>query len=85
MNESWVFPNFRKSSFINYNNFRRRAWKECVAKIIPGVTPYNCRDTFISRQLAANIPPAYIAKWCDTSISMIEKFYFAIDDSYSPV
>jgi integrase len=39
-------------------------------------TAYNCRDTFITQQIKKGIPTAVIAKWCDNSISEIEKKYF---------
>lgn len=84
-NPLWVFPAPLSNKPINYNNFRGRAWKQCAGKIVPESTPYNCRDTFISNQLKAGIPPAYIAKWCDTSIQLIERFYFAISDDYLPI
>lgn len=60
---------------INYNNFTKRAWNAIVDPIKPNTTPYNCRDTFITSQLLKGIPSAIIAKWCDTSTSMIDRVY----------
>ncbi len=36
---------------------------------------YNCRDTFITKQLIAGVPIAIIAAWCDNSPSVIESRY----------
>lgn len=41
-------------------------------------TAYNCRDTFITRQILNGIPIGIIAKWCDNSVSEIEKKYFDV-------
>ncbi len=60
---------------INYRNFSRRAWSSIVDPIKPDTTPYNARDTFITNQLMKGVPSAIIAKWCDTSVSMIDKSY----------
>ena len=59
---------------INYPNFEKRAWS-IVDDIKPDTTPYSCRDTFISLQLLKGTPSAVIAKWCDTSTTMIDKYY----------
>lgn len=72
--ETLVFPS-PNGKPINYNNFCKRIWKQIVDPIKPETTPYNCRDTFITDQLIKGIPSAVIAKWCDTSISMIDKNY----------
>lgn len=69
-----VFPS-PNGNPINYNNFCKRIWKKIVDPIKPNTTPYNCRDTFITYQLMQGIPSAVIAKWCDTSIIMIDKNY----------
>lgn len=68
-----VFPS-PKGNPINYNNFRK-PWKTIVNPIKRNTTPYNCRDTFITLQLLKGVPSAVIAKWCDTSIQMIDKNY----------
>ncbi|WP_293360415.1 MULTISPECIES: tyrosine-type recombinase/integrase [unclassified Microcoleus] len=68
---------------INYSNFSQRAWQKIVLPITdktrePGykpTTPYSCRDTFISEQLAQGIPSAVLARWCDTSESIINSHY----------
>lgn len=78
-----VFPG-KSGKPINYVNFCHRAWDEVVDPIIDRpTTPYSCRDTFISQQIAKGIPIAVIARWCDNSVKMIEKYYFdpsAIDN-----
>lgn len=60
---------------INYRNFARRAWSNIVDPIKPDTTPYCCRDTFITLQLINGTPASTIAKWCDTSTLMIDKYY----------
>ncbi|MBD2578129.1 tyrosine-type recombinase/integrase [Oscillatoria sp. FACHB-1406] len=64
-----------KGNPIRYSDFSRRAWNKIVDPIKPGTTPYCCRDTFISEQIAKGISSAIVAKWCDTSTAMIEKHY----------
>ena len=60
---------------IHYDNFGSRGWSKIVDPIKPGTTPYCCRDTFISEQIAKGVNPAMVGKWCDTSTAMIEKHY----------
>ena len=77
-----VFPS-PTGEAINYSNFAQRAWQKLVVPITdrtrePGykpTTPYYCRDTFISEQLAQGIPSAVIARWCDTSEGIINSHY----------
>ena len=74
--------NFKKDELIfpfsqdiqSYSKFFKFLSKTLDKKI----TAYNCRDTFISNQIINQIPIAVIAKWCDTSVSEIEKKYFDI-------
>ncbi|NEQ37051.1 MAG: hypothetical protein F6K40_12505 [Okeania sp. SIO3I5] len=47
-----------------------------VSEPVKESTPYSCRDTFITEQLSNGISPTIIAKWCDTSVKMIETHYF---------
>jgi integrase len=70
-----VFPAPRSKSFINYSNFIADIWHLLVDPIKPNTTPYNCRDTFITEQILKGVPTAIIAKWCDTSIGVIEQKY----------
>lgn len=72
--ENLVFPS-PKGKFIIYNNFCHNAWKRVVPPIKPDTTPYSCRDTFITTQIIKGIPESVIAKWCDTSVDMIQKHY----------
>lgn len=72
--DALVFPGIDGNS-INYRNFARRAWKAVVYPIKPSTTPYTCRDTFITLQLLKGISTGVIAKWCDTSIAVIERSY----------
>ena len=62
---------------INYGNFSQRAWDSVVDPISKrNTTPYSCRDTFITEQVNKGVPPALVAKWCDTSVGMIERHYY---------
>ncbi|WP_107670949.1 tyrosine-type recombinase/integrase [Cyanothece sp. BG0011] len=65
-----------KGKNINYGNFSSNAWKRLVDPIKPNTTPYCCRDTFITEQIAKGVNPAIVAKWCDSSTATIEKHYF---------
>jgi integrase len=61
---------------IDYKNFSIRAWVKTLETVIDRPsTPYSCRDTFITRQIAKGVPIALIAKWVDNSAAMIEKYY----------
>ncbi len=72
--DNYVFPS-PKGKAINYPNFLSKIWGKIVNPIKPNTTPYNCRDTFITTQLLKGVPSAVIAKWCDTSTSMIDRNY----------
>ncbi|MDX2231341.1 MAG: DUF3596 domain-containing protein [Leptolyngbyaceae cyanobacterium bins.349] len=72
--EALVFPS-PKGKAINYNNFCNNAWNKLVDPIKPDTTPYSCRDTFITTQILKGVPIPVIAKWCDTSVEMIQKHY----------
>lgn len=69
---------------IDYSNFAQRGWSSIVAPILGRhSTPYSCRDTFITEQLAAGKPIAIVAKWVDNSPQIIQSRYLdmaAIDD-----
>ncbi len=69
-----VFPS-PDGNTMNYRNFSRRAWSSVVDPIKPDTTPYSCRDTFITLQLLKGVPTGVVAKWCDTSVQMIERHY----------
>lgn len=72
--ESLVFPS-PKGKVITYNNFCNNAWNKIVDPIKPDTTPYSCRDTFITQQILKRQQESVIAKWCDTSVEMIQKHY----------
>jgi integrase len=73
--EKLVFPS-PKNKVINYGNFCNVAWKKIVDPLIGrNSTPYNCRDTFISEQIAKGVPTAVVARWVDNSVEVIEKIY----------
>ncbi|MBR8837205.1 MAG: tyrosine-type recombinase/integrase [Stigonema ocellatum SAG 48.90 = DSM 106950] len=73
--DSLVFPSPEGLS-IHYRNFSRRAWDKIVDGLVGRkTTPYSCRDTFISEQIAKGVPTAVVAKWCDNSVEMIEQKY----------
>jgi integrase len=69
-----VFPS-KDGRSIHYNNFVKRAWHKIVDPIKPDTTPYSCRDTFITEQIAKGVSAPIIAKWVDNSVKMIEKHY----------
>lgn len=77
--DSLVFPSPRNKA-IGYNNFSQRAWDKLVNPIKAGTTPYSCRDTFITEQIAKGIPIAIVAKWVDNSVEVIEKHYLDLDN-----
>jgi integrase len=72
---------------IDYENFYKRAWVKTVNPIVKRkTTPYSCRDTFITEQVAAGFPISVIAKWVDNSPRMISDRYFDISAvSFLPV
>ena len=80
-----VFPSPIKGGAINYNNFCKQVWDKLVDPITDGIrhqeqdykrtTPYSCRDTFISEQVAKGVPCAVVARWCDTSEKEINSKY----------
>ncbi|WP_375491419.1 Arm DNA-binding domain-containing protein [uncultured Nostoc sp.] len=73
--ESLIFPSPEGLS-IHYRNFSRRAWDKIVDPLVERqTTPYSCRDTFISEQIAKGVPTAVVAKWCDNSVDVIEQKY----------
>jgi integrase len=73
-----VFPSVQSiEKPIAYINFCQRAWAKVVTPIVDRhTTPYSCRDTFITEQIAANVPISVVAKWCDNSPQMIGTRYF---------
>jgi integrase len=82
-NNSLVFPS-PTGIPIDYSNFAQRGWASIVDPILGRhSTPYSCRDTFITEQLAAGKPIAIVAKWVDNSPQIIQSRYLdmaAIDD-----
>jgi integrase len=75
-NNPLVFPS-PDGKPIDYHNFSARAWTKVVNPLINRhSTPYCCRDTFITDQIAKGIPVAVIARWCDNSVKTIERHYF---------
>jgi integrase len=78
LHPSLVFPS-PHSQPINYDNFSKRAWDRVVDPIIKrNSTPYSCRDTFITEQIANGVPIGVIAKWVDNSVEMIERYYLDV-------
>jgi integrase len=73
--EDLVFTSI-KGKTIAYSYFCGEIWKPVMTLIIDrDSTPYSCRDSFITHQLAGGVPPATICAWCDTSIAVIQKRY----------
>jgi integrase len=74
-----IFPARSGDKPINYINFCHRGWNTIVDPILGRhATPYSCRDTFITEQIAANIPVSVIASWVDNSPHMISTRYFDV-------
>jgi integrase len=73
--EDLVFTSISGKTIL-YSYFCSKIWKPVVTPIIcRDSTPYSCRDTFITHQLAGSMPPSNICAWCDTSIPVIQKRY----------
>jgi integrase len=82
-----VFPSKDDPSIpINYQNFSKGAWGRVVDPIVDrNTTPYSCRDTFITEQIAKGIPVTIVARWVDNSPDIINKHYFDISAvSFTP-
>lgn len=82
-----VFPSKEDPSVpINYQNFSKGAWARVVDPIVDrNTTPYSCRDTFITEQIAKGIPVTIVARWVDNSPDIINKHYFDISAvSFTP-
>jgi integrase len=74
-NNHLVFPS-PSGIPIDYDNFSQRGWSSVVNPILGRhSTPYSCRDTFITEQLAAGKPIAIVAKWVDNSAQIIQSRY----------
>ncbi len=66
--------------YIDYEHLAHKPWARLVLPIAKrSTTPYSCRDTFITNEIALGKPAAIIAKWVDNSIQMIERKYLDID------
>lgn len=66
----------KNGGIININNFNRRAWHTVIDELgIRFRSPYNCRHTFITECLNANIPVATIANWVGNSPEVIYRHY----------
>ncbi len=75
-----LFPN-TEGGHIGYDNYCR-AWRKL--KLV-GTTPYCCRDTFITNQIAKGIPTAVVAQWVGNSVHIIEKHYLRVGLSVKPI
>jgi integrase len=77
-----LFPAPR-GGYIDLEKFRYREWTPALkAAGIPHRRVYDCRHTYISWNLAANVPVGKLAKMAGTSITQIEDTYsrFLQDD-----
>jgi integrase len=73
--EDLVFTSISGKTIL-YSYFCGKIWKSIVTPIIGrDSTPYSCRDSFITHQLAGSMPPSNVCAWCDTSIPVIQKRY----------
>lgn len=68
-----VLPN-QSGNHIGYDNYCK-AWRNLR---LVGTTPYCCRDTFITNQIAKGVPTAVVAQWVGNSVHIIEKHYLKI-------
>ena len=75
-----VFPS-PKGGAIRESNFSDRAWKSVLTKLELAekdgikMTPYNCRDTFITLQATQGNSSTTIARWVGNSSKVIEEKY----------
>ena len=66
----------KQGGVININNFNRRAWHTVIDELgLRYRSPYNCRHTFITECLNANIPVATVANWVGNSPRVIYEHY----------
>jgi integrase len=73
--EDLIFTSLSGKTIL-YSYFCGKIWKPVVTPIIGRhSTPYSCRDSFISHQLAGGMPASNVCAWCDTSIDVIQKRY----------
>jgi integrase len=70
-----------KGCAIGESNFGDRAWKNILTKLglymkdEIKMTPYNCRDTFITLQAVEGVSSTTIARWVGNSSKVIEEKY----------
>jgi integrase len=70
-----------KGGAIHETNFKDRAWNKILSRLELDVkdgvkmTPYNCRDTFITLQAMQGNSSTTIARWVGNSGEVIEEKY----------
>jgi integrase len=70
-----------KGGAIGESNFGDRAWKKILTELGlymkdgMKMTPYNCRDTFITLQAVEGVSSTTIARWVGNSSKVIEEKY----------
>ncbi|MEM9449062.1 MAG: DUF3596 domain-containing protein [Cyanobacteria bacterium P01_E01_bin.6] len=75
-----VFPSPKGKAMVE-SNFSDRAWSKILTKLGLGnkhgikMTPYNCRDTFITLQATQGNSSTTIARWVGNSSKVIEERY----------
>ena len=78
--EALVFPSPKKKS-IGLSNFNDRGWATILTSLGLDIkenlkmTPYNCRDTFITLQAIQGHSSTTIARWVGNSSKVIEERY----------
>jgi hypothetical protein len=76
------FSPHSRAGLLNLGNFRKREWPQPSTR--PGVTipatPYDMRNTFVSRTLAAGVTVFEVAMVIGTSVRMIERHYGTLID-----
>jgi integrase len=73
--ETHVFLN-QDGQPINFHTWRAKTWYRALrAKKVRERRPYTMRHTFISLGLTTGVNPKWLADYCGTSLTMIEKHY----------
>jgi integrase len=77
--------NWRRRTWGSYRRDRktgRREWKGVAPE---GTRPRDLRSSFITLQVYAGVPLTTIAKWCGTSVAMIERHYAGVIEDWDGV
>jgi integrase len=76
-------------SLSEINNWRNRVWRPIVTKLaeadrslrsIANAVPYDCRGSFVSLHLRADVPPLEVARWAGHSPAVMFRHYANVID-----